>query len=247
MKRVVLFILSVFLLLNFSACTKQNSIVTEDCDNQKGCDISEGGEEIKTLDFKESYESLNNHETKSGKIYREIHLDNTNSFKLLDLSDFDMSTRNIEFTGILFISDPKCPWCRSIIETAVKVANEMNVQNIYTVHAWDADGNELFRDKWVPQGESYVLEEGHPFYNLLINSKGNELLQDYIVTRDDGSSFQTGEKRIYLPSFLYVEDNEIKAFTTGVSELQKDAYEELTDAMLKDTETQLKEFFSKVR
>ena len=83
MKRVVLFILSVFLLLNFSACTKQNSIVTEDCDNQKGCDISEGGEEIKTLDFKESYESLNNHETKSGKIYREIHLDNTNSFPIL--------------------------------------------------------------------------------------------------------------------------------------------------------------------
>lgn len=242
MKRVVLIILTAFMLFGLCSCAKQ---ATEDCDNQQGCDISDGGNIVEASDFKESYEVLNGKETKSGKVYREIHLDDASSFKLLNLEDFT-NAGDIDFTGILFISDPKCPWCRSVIETAVKVASEMNVQNIYTIHAWDAEGNEIFRDKWVAQENEYVLQSGHPFYDLLINAQGNELLSDYIVNKDDGSSFDTGEKRIYLPSFLYVKNNEIIAFTNGISELQEGGYDELTEEMLKDTENQLKEFFSKV-
>ena len=239
------FILVLLFLVCLVGCAKQENIIDNNCSDTQGCDISEGGTTEVVLNFKDAYESLNGKQTAKGKDYRVLSLSDTTKFEVLDLAELENKTLS-DFSGVLFVSDPKCPWCRSIIETAVEVVNSSDVEKVYVVHAWDAEGKEIFRDKWAAQNESYVLEAGHPFYNLLINATGNDLLPDYNITKDDGSSFQTGEKRIYLPSFLYIKDGEIKAFTTGISELQDDGYEELTEEMKLDTEIQLKEFLSKV-
>lgn len=247
MKKILILLL---VLLTFVGCSTNNVVDNDDCNNNQGCDISPtGGDVIETISFKESYESLNGKETSSGKTYREISINDENIFNIIDLKQFEnFSSKDFDYTGILLISDPKCPWCRSVLPTAIEVAKEQSIDKIDVIHAWDAEGNEVFRDKYVEvEDGKYELQVGHPLYNYLINCQGSELLNDYIITKSDGSSFETGEKRIYLPSFLYVKNGDIVAFTTGISELQSGAYDELSVEVIEDMRTKLLDFFNLVK
>ena len=60
---------------------------------------------------------------------------------------------------------------------------------------------------------------------------------------NDGNKVNVGEKRIYAPSFMYIQSGKIKRYTTGISKLQSNAYQELTEEILNDEEKIFKEFF----
>ena len=70
------------------------------------------------------------------------------------------------------------------------------------------------------------------------------MLADYTLTDDNGKEVKVGEKRIYAPTFIYIEKGVAKKLTTGLSDKQKGSLDELTEEILKDEELKFKEFFT---
>ena len=234
-----LFILSLILLL-ISGCTRQEE-TPEGCDLFEDCAVplpEEAG-----LTFKEKYEGVNGTTNASGKENRSVTIDEDHPFVKEEPAIIVNKIENKE-TFYLYVGDEQCPWCRSVIETAIRVAKEEGIKEIYYLEIWNADGEEILRDKYVVQEGKLVKESsGHSTYTKLLTYL-HPLLDDYIITQDD-QDYEVNEKRIYAPNFFYIEDGVPKKMTTGISGLQEDSRQELNEEMLKEEETLFKEFFAK--
>lgn len=194
------------------------------------------------LKFKEEYESLNG--VKVGeKEHRTISVDEDNPFVYATAEEIVEKIESDE-TFYVYFGSKLCPWCRSVIEKAIEVANREGIDVIYYVDIWDDEGSEILRDK-------YVLEDGEPvlsikgtdsYYELL--AEFDELLSEYYLTDDDGNKVSTEEKRIYAPNFFYVEKGDLVKMTEGTSELQIGSRDTLTEDILKDEDEIFSEFFA---
>ncbi len=238
MKKVIA---AAVLLLSVSACSKQEEKTPEQgCETNDGCAVDIITEE---LPVKEAYEALNGAETASGKIYRDVTIPEDHPFEETDL-DTVRAMADAGDTFYVYIGDEMCPWCRSVIETAVETAAEAGVEKIWYVQIWDGEHNEVFRDVMsVSDGKLRTEREGSEAYYDLLDRWG-EYLGDYTVRQDD-KVYETGEKRIFAPSFVYVENGEIRRYTTGTSALQDDAYMELSGEMLAEERELFEEFFAR--
>ena len=192
--------------------------------------------------FKEDYEKLNGVET-NGKMNRTVTIDKNNPFIYTTGEEIAKKIENKE-TFYLYVGDTMCPWCRSVIEMAIKKSKEYGVDKMYYIHIWDEEHNEVFRDKYElgEDGQIKKTIEGTEGYNKLL-TYFDSVLSDYSLTDKDGNKIATGEKRIYAPNFFYVYKGEVKKMVEGISEKQKDARGELTEEILKDEETIFDEFF----
>ena len=194
-------------------------------------------------EFKDDYEEINNQKNKSGKIHREVTLSEYNRFVEVKPEKIVELIENKE-TFYVYFGSRLCPWCRSVIEKADEVSRLNDIDKIYYVDIWDDEGNEIFRDKYEinENGELVKTVEGVKEYSYLLD-KFSGLLRDYEVTSND-KTISTGEKRIYAPNFVYIENGVAKKLITGKSDLQKDSREKLTDQMLKDEEKAFEDFFT---
>ncbi len=195
------------------------------------------------LDFKEEYESLNGKENSSGKIHRTITIAEDNPYEKVDPSVIVDKINNKE-TFYLYVGDPLCPWCRSVLEKSIEVAKTNKIKKIYYIKIWDEKGNEIFRDTYeLKEGTPSLKSEGTKEYKTIIE-KFDSVLSDYTLKNEAGEKVNVGEKRIYAPNFFYVENGEVKKMVEGISELQEGSRDELTDAMLEDEQKQFNELFN---
>ena len=215
-KKVLLIILSLFLL---TSCTKKDSKI-----------------------FKEDYENMNGVMNSNGKIHREVHIPSENPIVISDAAEIVKMIENEESFYVYFGSK-LCPWCRSVIEKAIEVANNNGIEKVYYVDIWDDEGNEILRDKFNLDEENkpVKVEDGTEEYQKLLTYLDNVLV-DYTY-KQDNETLSFGEKRIYAPSFIYIAKGKAVRLTTGISEFQTDAREDLTKEMLEDTEKQFDDFF----
>lgn len=205
------------------------------CDNKK---INESATK-----FKEEYESLNGKTNSNGKVHRTLIIDENNPYEKVSASDILKKLENKE-TFYVYFGDKLCPWCRSVIEKSIEIANKNNINKIYYVNIWDDEGNEVLRDKYtLENGEVIKAIEGTSEYKELLEIF-DELLTDYTLTNQDGNKVQVGEKRIYAPNFIYIKNGKPIKITEGISDKQKDSREELTDEILNDEEELFSEFFN---
>ena len=194
------------------------------------------------LKFKEEYESLNGQTSKSGKEHRTLDIDEDNPFIYITASDLIEKIENEE-TFYVYFGDKLCPWCRSVIEKAIEIANKKGINKIYYIPIWDDDGNEILRDKYeLKDGKAKKVSDGIEEYEELLEYF-EDVLSDYNLTDEDGNKVEVGEKRIYAPNFIYVKDGETKKLVTGISESQKDSREKLSKEILKDEEEAFNKFF----
>ncbi len=194
------------------------------------------------LEFKKDYESLNGVVNSKGKEHRTVSIDKTNPFVKVTPEKLIERVENGE-TLFIYVGDKLCPWCRSVIEKAVEVANKNKIKEILYIPIWDDEGNEILRDKYIVN-ENGVLEktiEGTDSYRKML-TLFDDVLEEYTITNGDVIT-STNEKRIYAPTFIYVKNKEALRMTTAISDKQKDSREELTEEMLKDEEQQLLDFF----
>ena len=195
------------------------------------------------INFKKEYEALNGLENKIGKKHRVLNINDNNPYEKVDISVIAEKIDNKE-TFYLYIGDPMCPWCRSVLEKSIEVANKLNIEKIYYVDFWDDEGNEILRDKYeFKDGELVKTVEETDGYKKLLEACG-DILRDYTLTNEDGETISVGEKRTYGPTFIYIEKGIGKKYVEGVSELQIDSREELTEEILKDEEKIFIEFFT---
>ncbi len=209
MKKVVIFLFIIVGLISLTACGKKNDAIK----------------------FKEEYESLNNQDNGNHKI-REISIDKDNPIIYSTAEKIaDMITNKETF--VVYFGFPKCPWCRSMLETFLEVAKDRKITKIYYVDVYD------IRDtKELVDGEVKTTKEGSKGYNELLE-KLDSVLSDYELSTEDGEKVSTGEKRIFAPNVVAVVNGEAIKLTEGISDKQEDAYQDLTEELKKDMYEQL--------
>ncbi len=194
------------------------------------------------LEFKTSYESLNGKTNARGLEHRTVTISEENPFVTTTAEEIVKKIENKE-TFYVYFGDKLCPWCRSVVEKAVEVANKNKIYTVYYVPIWDNEGKEILRDKYVvnEKGNLEKTVEGTEAYFKLLEYF-DSFLRDYTLTSGD-KTIMSGEKRIYAPNFMYVENGVLKRMTTGKSDKQTDSREVLTEEMLKDEEEAFKTFY----
>ena len=245
MKKIIILL---FISLLVSCNNKPVENNTNNNTPTQGCDIVEDcGDDVETshLAFKDAYEALNGTTNSSGKENRTVHIDEVNPFVEVEPNEIIKMIENKE-SFYVYIGDEMCPWCRSVIEKAIEVAKENKVNKIYYVEIWDADHNEIVRDKYELNENKEVLKvsDGHKDYEKLLEYFDN-VLDDYVLERTEDSTIGPAEKRIYAPNFIKVEKGSAIKMVEGISSKQEDANAELTDEMLNDEVEQFQSIFKK--
>ncbi len=228
MKKILMTIVAILSVFMITACEEKK--------------ISNEEKKDAALIFKEEYESLNGKENTSGKVHRTVHIPEDNPYEKVSQKKVVKMLENNE-TFYLYVGDSMCPWCRSVLEKSIEVANNKNIQKIYYIDIWDDEGNEILRDKYeLVDGTPAKVSDGTEEYQKLLKTF-DSVLSDYTLTDEEGNKIEVGEKRIFAPNYFYIEDGKVKKMVEGISEKQKDSREELTDEMLKDEEEIFKNFF----
>lgn len=217
MKKVIIFISIVLLLCGCSPKTPEE---------QK----NEEYEQKMKESFISAYEDINNR-------FREVKIDKDHPFIRIDMVEA-MSKLQVYKSTYIYFGDEKCPWCRSCIESAIKIAKKNGIDKVYYVEMWTKENDELYRDTLSYAGEVLVhVIKGEEIYFKMLNFL-DDYLEDYVI---DGKN--TGEKRIYMPFFVHFTNGVPDRAITGVSDKQEDANGELTQEIIKEQEKMFDEFF----
>lgn len=190
--------------------------------------------------FKKDYESLNGKSSSYGE-YRTLNIDE-NPFVFSSSDEIIKMIENNESFYVYF-GDKACPWCRSVIEKAITVSKKYSVSKIYYINIWDDNHNEILRDKYeLKDGVPVKVSDGDKNYQKLLEYF-NDYLKDYTLTDEENNIINVGEKRIFAPIFIYVENGKAIRETTGISEKLSSPFNELTEEILKDEEKLFNDFF----
>lgn len=188
--------------------------------------------------FKTEYESLNGEKSQSGKIYRTLNISKTNRIKYSNAEEIVKKINNNE-TFVVYFGFAKCPWCRSMVENLLDLADK-NETDIYYV-----DVLEIRDTKEIINGEVITTKEGDKNYLKLLGLLGN-VLSDYSL-EEDGVKYETNEKRIYAPNVVAVVNGKAEKMVEGVSSDLKDPYGKITNKMKKDSINELKCIFKCIK
>ena len=196
--------------------------------------------ETESKKFKKDYESLNGKSSSYGE-YRTLNIDE-NSFVFSSSDEIIKMIENNESFYVYF-GDKACPWCRSVIEKAITISKKYSVSKIYYINIWDDNHNEILRDKYeLKDGVPVKVSDGDKNYQKLLEYF-NDYLKDYTLTDEENNIINVGEKRIFAPTFIYVENGKAIRETTGISEKLTSPFDELTEEILKDEEKLFNDFF----
>ena len=198
------------------------------------------------IKFKEDYESLNGKTNKNGKEYRTITIDNDNPFIYSDLKEINKKIKSKE-TFIVYFGANWCPWCRSMLPTAIEKAKEKGIDKIYYIDVRpDNDTNKDIRDIYDvdKKGEIYLSHEGTKEYHEFLKYADN-VLDEYTShgISVKGTKY-AGEKRVDAPSFILIKSGVVKKLETGVSNIQKDPYMELNSKIVQDMQNKFDALYS---
>lgn len=193
--------------------------------------------------FKQEYEALNGNVSSSGTAIRTVNIKEDNPFVYSTVEDIIKKIDNGE-TFIVYFGFPNCPWCRSVIEKAIEVANKENIKTVYYINIRNDKNEEILRDKYILGKKNKVEkeEDGTPEYKKLLE-KLDSVLADYTLTTQDGDEIKVGEKRIYAPNFVYVKNGTPLKLEEGISSKQTSSSQELTEDILNDEEELFTKFF----
>ena len=185
--------------------------------------------------FKQEYEVLNGKKNDYGKTYRSLNISKTNRIKYSTAKEIVEKMDNGE-SFIVYFGFAKCPWCRSMIENLLDLADKNNT-DIYYV-----DVLEIRDVKEVKDGEIIESKTGDEYYLKLLTKMKN-VLDNYELQDEAGKKYDIEEKRIYAPNVIAVVNGKAEKKVEGISSDLKDPYGKITDKMKKESIGQLKCIF----
>ena len=198
--------------------------------------------------FKENYENLNGVVNQNGKEHRVVTIPKNNPVVQSSAKEIIEKIASEESFYVYFGSS-LCPWCRSVIEKAINVANENGIDKIYYVDIWDEEGNEILRDKYTLDDAGNVtkiIDGTDEYFQLLIHLESILPNYEYAANKNGGAKLDINEKRIYIPLFVYFAKGKPIRSTSGISDLQEGSRDELTAEILADETKQFDDFFINV-
>lgn len=190
--------------------------------------------------FKKEYEALNNRvNPNNNKLYPEVSISNDNPVKY---SSYDEIFEVLKSgTGVIYFGFPECPWARNLVPVMLSAAKEVEIDTIYYLNIKD-DRDVLMLNE---NGDIITEKEGNKKYFELVE-KLDSILDDYILTDNDGKSVSTGKKRIYTPLLIFVKNGKIIAHHTDTVDSQTDPYVALNDRQSEELLLKLINYMSKI-
>jgi len=181
------------------------------CNNKKE-------ENLDAKKFQNEYMELNGKEIYGFK-YVEVDISENNTVKYVNEEEVVELLEN--GSGIIYFGFATCPWCRSLVTTLTKVAEEKKE----TIYYLDISN---IRSKFeIKDGKLNKVSEGTKGYYEILRVLDNELEQYYLTEND--KKYDTNEKRLYAPTLVAVKDGEIKSMHVDTVESQKSGFDKLTD------------------
>lgn len=178
--------------------------------------------------FKEEYEEYNGKTNALGTKYLNVDISDDNIIKYATVEEIIDTIES--GTGIIYFGFPTCPWCRNAIGVLFDAANDAEVEQILYLNVYE------LRDKYEVIDNKLVKTdaEGEGYYELL--DALDSVLTDYVVYDSNNTSYETGEKRLYAPTIVFVKDGSIVANHVGTVTLPsgQTAYDSLTDTQKKE-------------
>lgn len=195
------------------------------------------------IKFKEEYESLNNTIRESdGATYSSVDIPLNNPMKYVDINEaIEVITKK---SGILYIGANWCPWCRNAVEVLIKSANENNLNTIYYLdlskyrNVWDVEDNRLLKTEEEKEGYYELLK-------VLDSILGDET---YKITKN-GKTYDTKEKRIYMPTVVAIKSGKIIDYHVGTISLDKGQtkYDKLTPEQFEELSKTYTKFMQSIK
>lgn len=182
--------------------------------------------ETDAIKFKNSYESLNDTIRESdGHKYNNVTISEDNPFIYVSAKEAARIIK--EDRGVIYIGANWCPWCRNAVPVLIDAVKNNGVDKIYYVDLTE------YRNVWeVVNGELVKTEKEKEGYYDLLNALDEVLGQEtYKLKDEDGNSYDTNEKRIYMPMVLAVKGGKIIDTHVGTVDLVdgQDKYSYLND------------------
>ena len=199
------------------------------------------------LAFKNEYEALNGKMARYKKPHRTLNISEDNPYvKTTPKKVVEMLENKESF--YLYVGDPLCPWCRSVVEQSIKSAKENGIDTIYYIDFWDDNNNEILRDVYeLVDGEIKQTHKATDEYTRMLELCSDSIgLRNYTVEDENGKEVEVNSKRFFGPTFLYAEGGKFKKYTDARSSLQKSPLEELTDEIKKDQAEKFDELFLEI-
>lgn len=166
--------------------------------------------------FKKEYESLNNTIRPSdGALYNTVTIPKNNPIKYISAKEATEIIKNK--TGVIYFGANWCPWCRNAVEVLFDAANQNDLDTIYYV---DMD---LIRNIWeLKDGKLIKTQKEQDGYYELLEALDEILGENtYVLKDEDGKSYDTGEKRIYMPLVVSIKNGNIMETHVGTVTLKE--------------------------
>jgi len=176
-------------------------------------------EEIKNvnaLSFKKEYESLNGKMAAYGKEYKELNIEEENPFiKVKPKEIVEKLNKGENF--YLYVGDPMCPWCRLVLESAIKSAKANGIDKIYYIDFWDDQHNEILRDVYeLVDGVVTLKTEATEEYKIMLDAiDANAGVRKYIVNENKPDAVELEENRFYGATYLFASKGKFIRYTSG--------------------------------
>jgi len=188
------------------------------------------------IKFRNEYSELNDEVNEgNGKNYVNVTISENNTVKYVTE---EKVTELLESgTGIIYFGFSTCPWCRSLVSTLTRVAEEKN-ETIYYLDILNIRSSYELKNRKLNK-----LKEGTRAYYKILELL-DEHLEDFYLTDEAGNKYDTGEKRLYAPTLVAFKDGEITKVHVGTVESQASGYDELTNTQLEELENIVKDLIN---
>lgn len=175
--------------------------------------------------FKEDYESLNGQPVPGHTEYVYQTLLIEDRPQAIQVSAQEAALLDNEY-AIVYMGANWCPWCRNALPSLIKATISEGFSCFYYVDLTEE------RDQFEVIGGSLVkIRESTLGYQTLLN-RLDEFLTDYSVTNSEGMVYETGEKRIYLPTLAFIRNGEFISVMQPLCDPEegKTPYDPLTES-----------------
>lgn len=188
------------------------------------------------IKFLNEYSELNGKVNESnGKNYVDVSISDTNTVKYIDEEKAVELLEN--GTGTIYFGFSTCPWCRSLVSTLTKVAEEKN-ETIYYLDILDIRSSfEL------TEGKLNKIKEGTKEYYKILELLDKNL-EEFYLTDEAGNKFDTGEKRLYAPTLVAFNKGKITDFHVGTVDSQKSGYDNMNETQIIELERRIEKLLN---
>ena len=182
-----------------------------------GCSSTTKKEEVSdAIKFKEEYEKLNDTIRESdGALYNNVSISENNPIKYINAKEAVEIIKNQ--TGVIYFGASWCPWCRNAIPVLFDAVKKKNVDIIYYV-----DMDRLRNIYEVKDGELVKTQEEQDGYYDLLEALDSILGDKTYTLSSEGQTYDTKEKRIYMPLIVGIKNGSIVANHVGTVNLNSD-------------------------